>query len=65
MTLQLFEKGLKNKISLIHRYDSSSSNAEGGCSNHRTAERQKEASFLLQQLHPKTVKVVQKTTKES
>lgn len=63
MTLQLLSKGEANLVSNVYRFSAGGSNVEGGCSSQRTPQRQKEASFLLESLHPGIVKAVQKTTK--
>lgn len=65
MTLQLLEKGLPNLVHRRYRINYGDSNAPGGCSDHRTQERMREAAQLLERLHPETVRAVEKTTRGS
>lgn len=60
VTLQLLERGMANVVSYVHRYGAAPSNAPGGCSGMRTVQRQAESAKLLQRLHPKAVKLVEK-----
>lgn len=66
MTLQLFEKGLPNIVSLVHRYGAPGALvAPGGCAKFRTKEGMEDCSKRLQRLHPKFVKAVEKQTKST
>jgi hypothetical protein len=62
MTLQLLRKGLPNAVIYEFAQDQvRQSNAPGGCANYRTEEMVEEAARELQRLHPKFVKLVEKT----
>lgn len=65
MTIQLLRAGLPNIVSRVYRVNFGPSNAKGGCSEFRTPEAMKEASKLLESLHPEFVKAVEKETKMS
>lgn len=60
-TLQLLELGYPNRVlnGWVHNQHAGS-NATGGCSEERTMEKQTEAAYRLQELHPKFVTVVPK-----
>lgn len=63
VTLQLLRMGLPNAVFSGLIQNQVRSNAPGGCSTYRTAEKQKEGAMTLKKLHPDFVKVVEKTTK--
>jgi TET-Associated Glycosyltransferase len=65
LTLQLLRKGYSNIVSYEYCWNQRGSNKEGGCSNYRTAAKQKEAAEKLQRFHPDYVRVKVKTTKEA
>jgi hypothetical protein len=64
VVLSLFEQGEKNCVITDAAWDQcKGSGAPGGFSHYRTAETQAAAAEKLAELHPKTVKVVEKTPK--
>lgn len=64
VVLSLFEKGEKNVIITDAAWDQcKGSGAPGGFSHYRTSETQAAAAERLAELHPKVVKVVEKTPK--
>lgn len=63
VTLQFLEKGRPNLVLAAWVHDQAGSNASGGCSSTRDEVALVKAAEELHQLHPETVKVVQKTTK--
>jgi hypothetical protein len=64
VTLSLFERGEKNVVITDAAWDQcKGSGAPGGFSHYRTQETQAAAAEKLAELHPKTVKVVEKTPK--
>jgi hypothetical protein len=65
MTIQLLKKGYPNLVSRKYRHSAAPSNELGGCSKFRTSKRMKEASKILERLHPEFVKAVQKETKSA
>lgn len=65
MTLQLFKAGRPNLVSRVYRVNFGPSNADGGCSSHRTPKKMEEAARLLETLHPGIVQAVEKETKTS
>lgn len=66
MTLQLLEKGFKNRLLMRYAINvSSPQNNKGGVTEYRTDKANTEAAYRLQELHPKFVKVVKKETKTS
>lgn len=65
MTLQLLRAGLPNAVHRRYRINQGAADAPGGCSGHRTPDRMREASRLLESLHPGFVQAVEKTTKGS
>jgi TET-Associated Glycosyltransferase len=65
LTLQLLRKGYSNIVSYEYCWNQRGSNKEGGCSDYRTAAKQKEAAEKLQRFHPDYVRVKVKTTKEA
>ncbi len=62
-TLQLLELGLANCVLAHWVQDQGSSNAPGGCSITRSLEVQSADARKLAEVHPKYVKLVEKTTK--
>lgn len=63
VALQLLEAGYENAILNEYAHNQAGSGAEGGCSHFRTPELHAKNAELLHKLHPKYVKVVEKTTK--
>jgi hypothetical protein len=64
VVLSLFEKGEKNAVITDAAWDQcKGSGAPGGFSHYRTSETQAAAAERLAELHPKVVKVVEKTPK--
>jgi hypothetical protein len=52
--------GIPNKILLDYVWNQPGSNTEGGCSSYRTAKLQAKYAHRLADLHPDSVKVVEK-----
>lgn len=65
MTLQLLEKGYSNIVSLVYRYNCSPFNSSGGVSKFRNNKSMEIVAKALEKLHPKTVKAIQKSYKQS
>lgn len=63
VTLSLLKMGLPNAILQDWCWSSPGSNADGGCSNYRTAEVQREGALKLAELHKPFVTVVEKESK--
>jgi hypothetical protein len=63
VALTLLEAGCKNLILNDYAHNQAGSGAEGGCSHFRTPELHARNAELLASLHPKFVRVVEKTTK--
>lgn len=61
--LQLLEKGYHNLLLHTYCHDQGTSNAPGGCSTYRNPSVQREGALGLRELHPLSVKVVEKITK--
>lgn len=61
--LSLLENGHRSCVFTQWAHDQSSTNISGGCSTYRTLEAQSAAAHRLAELHPDTVKVVEKVTK--
>jgi hypothetical protein len=64
VTLSLLEKGYKNRVTYKYAWNQIKSGMVGGCSGYRNDEIQKEAALKLKDLHPFSVTVVEKTSKE-
>lgn len=58
MTLQLLERGYKNRISFRYGVGQGGAGQAGGCALYRTAEVQRRAAYRLQELHPHVVSLV-------
>lgn len=64
MTLQLLRAGYPNAVLTTYVQDQrGGSNTKGGCSVYRTEKTSEAAAHALAKLHPRYVKVVEKTTK--
>ena len=63
VTLSLLELGMPNAILQNWCWSQSASNADGGCSDYRSFEVQKESAYRLAELHSPFVKVVEKESK--
>jgi hypothetical protein len=61
--LQVLRAGHRVEVLTTHCAEAGQSNAEGGCSTERDAERQAEAAHRLKELHPGFVTVVEKEAK--
>ena len=62
MNLQLLEKGLPNRVSLMYAINAGASNAKGGASEYRTLENQSKSARYLHKNHPACVVIKQKTS---
>lgn len=63
VALTLLEAGMQNVVMNHYAHNQAGSGAEGGCSHFRTPELHAANAEKLAQLHPRYVKVVEKTTK--
>jgi hypothetical protein len=63
VTLSMLKMGYSNAILQDWCWSSPGSNADGGCSNYRTAEVQREGALRLAELHKPFVTVVEKESK--
>lgn len=63
VALRLLENGHTNVILNEYAHNQRGSNASGGCSIYRSPEAQADAANCLRDMHPNSVKVVEKTTK--
>jgi hypothetical protein len=58
VTLQLLEKGHKNRVSFLYGMGQKAAGQPGGCALYRTPEMQARVARQLQQLHPEVVRLV-------
>lgn len=65
VALQLLERGMANLVLNTYAHNQAGSGKAGGCATFRTPQKQAEAAYALAALHPKYVRVVEKTTKGS
>lgn len=65
LTLSLLEAGFPNRVTYQYCWGQRCSGDAGGCSQWRTSEIQEEAARNLYRLHPASVKVVTKKSKEA
>ena len=63
VALQLLRRGLANRVLNLYAHNQGGSGSSGGCSHFRTPELHAANARKLAALHPKFVKVVEKTTK--